>query len=128
LTTELWMLAWSAIFCIVMWIPYVLARVQVWGLLETMGYPPRPPALPEWALRLQKAHANMVENLPAFAAIVLIAHVANVHNGATELGALLFFAGRLGFTAIYVAKIVVLRTLAFVISWIGTVLIFLQLF
>jgi len=128
MTRELWMLAWSAIFCALMWFPYIVARIQTWGLVDTVGYPRNPPAVPDWALRAQKAHANMVENLAPFAAIVLAAHVAGVHNDVTGLGATLFLVGRLVHYPAYVAALPWVRTLAFTVAWFGIVLIFLQLY
>ena len=128
MTRELSMLAWSSIFCALMWSPYILARIQAWGLIDTVGYPRNPPPVPDWALRAQKAHANMVENLAPFAAIVLIAHVADVHNGATELGAMLFVLGRIVHYPAYIAALPWVRTLAFAVAWFGTVLIFVQLY
>jgi uncharacterized MAPEG superfamily protein len=128
MTRELWILAWSSAFCLLMWLPYIMARIGAWGLVDAVGYPQNPPALPAWAVRAQKAHANMVENLAPFAAIVLIAHVADVHNGATELGAMLFLGGRLVHYPAYVAGVPWIRTLSFAVAWLGSLLIFLQLY
>ena len=83
-STELTYLAWSAFLCIVLWLPYVLERVQSQGLGTVLTYPENPPAPAAWAQRAQRAHLNMVENLPAFAALVIIAHLtdANAAGGA----------------------------------------------
>ncbi|MEC7648494.1 MAG: MAPEG family protein [Pseudomonadota bacterium] len=37
---------------------------------------------------MKRAHLNLVENLPAFAVIVLIAHVAGISNPTIVLGAM----------------------------------------
>src|SRR3954468_13448188 len=80
-----------------------------------------------WAGRAQRAHHNMLENLVLFAALVLIAVVAGRTNGATLLGAQLFFWARLAYAVIYVAGIPWLRTTVWVVSVIGLAIIFLQL-
>jgi uncharacterized MAPEG superfamily protein len=128
MTQELWILAWSAVFCLLMWLPYIGARMIAWGPMPTMGYPSNPPPLPVWAQRAQKAHMNMVENLAPFAAIVLVAHAAGVHNAYTEWGAALFIVGRILHYPIYTAGVPVLRTATFAVATVGTLLIFFQLF
>jgi uncharacterized MAPEG superfamily protein len=80
-----------------------------------------------WAGRAQRAHSNMMENLPLFIALVLIAQVAGRTDGMTLLGAELFFWGRLAHAVIYVAGIPWIRTLAWTVSMIGLILIFAEL-
>ncbi|MEZ5668133.1 MAG: MAPEG family protein [Alphaproteobacteria bacterium] len=121
---ELTYLALSAGLCAILWVPYVLARVFAWGLMPAMGYPKDPPALPDWAQRSYRAHMNMVENLAVFAALVLVAKLAGVTDDMVGLGALLFFWARVAHAIVFVAGIPVLRTLAFVVSWVGLLLIF----
>ena len=69
----------------------------------------------------------MVENLVLFAALVLIAVVTNKTNSTTLLGAQLFFWARLAYALVYLAGIPWLRTLVWVVSVIGMILIFVQL-
>ena len=69
----------------------------------------------------------MLENLVLFAALVLICVITNKTNATTLLGAQLFFWARLAYAVIYVAGITYLRTLAWLVSIIGLVMIFLQL-
>lgn len=124
MTSDLLYLTLSAAFCAVLWIPYVLSRIQTWGLVNAVGYPENPPELPAWAKRSTRVHANMVENLAPFAALVLVAHIAGVANETTALGALLFFWARVAHAIVFILGIPWLRTLAFFASWIGLVLIF----
>jgi len=129
MTTELTLLAWSALFCTLLTFPGIMALTRIpggfaWGL----GNRDRPVAgLPAWAERARRAHTNMVENLAPFAAVVLIAHVAGRNNGLTVLGAELFFWGRVAHAATYIAGLTPWRTLAFAVASTGTLLIFLQL-
>src|SRR6185369_6784512 len=66
-----------------LWIPYVLDRLATWGIPDTVGYPESPKPQSSWARRMKAAHANAVENLVIFAALVLVAHAANISNPAT---------------------------------------------
>ena len=68
-----------------LWIPYVLNRVVVRGICGTVGYPQAPKALAPWAERLRAAHANAVENLVVFAALVLAAQAAGISTPVTVL-------------------------------------------
>src|SRR5207302_3432146 len=77
-----------------MWVPYILDRIAVWGLNDTVGYPENPKAQSPWARRLMKAHFNAVENLVVFAALVLAAHAIGVSNTVTAGVAVIFFLSR----------------------------------
>ncbi len=80
-----------------------------------------------WAGRAQRAHHNMLENLVLFAALVLIAVVSDRTNATTLLGAQLFFWARLVYAGVYMAGIPWLRTLVWLASVVGMLLIFSQL-
>jgi uncharacterized MAPEG superfamily protein len=129
MTTELTLLAWSALLCTLLTFPAIGALTRIpggfaWGL----GNRDRPLGdLPPWAERARRAHMNMVENLAPFAAVVLIAHVAGRNNDMTVLGAQFFFWGRLAHAATYIGGLVGWRTLAFAVAQTGSLLIFLQL-
>jgi uncharacterized MAPEG superfamily protein len=127
MTTDLAMLAWSAALCVVLFLPYVMARAMVWGLADTVGYPKNPPTLPDWAERAHRAHINMVENLAPFAALVLVAQASGHAGAATALGATLFFWARVAHAIVFIAGIPWLRTLAFLVGVIGMAMIFFQI-
>jgi uncharacterized MAPEG superfamily protein len=82
-----------------------------------------------WVGRCTRAHRNLIENLLPFAAIVLVAHVAGVHNELTVLGAEIFLVARVAHAALYTAGIAAfsVRTIAHFAGIIGTLLIFSQL-
>jgi uncharacterized MAPEG superfamily protein len=122
--TDLTYLAWSAFLCSVLWLPYVLERIQSQGLGKVLTYPENPPAPAAWAQRAQRAHLNLVENLPAFAALVIIAHLTDV-NAATGAG--IFFWARLVHVVVHILGIAYVRTLAFAVSWVGMLIIFFSL-
>jgi uncharacterized MAPEG superfamily protein len=108
-----------------MLIAVVGAQMQV-GLPALMGNREGLPHATGWAGRAARAHRNMLENLVLFAALVLVVSVAGRSNGMTVLGAELFVWGRLAFAVIYVIGLPWLRTLAWAVSMIGLVLMFLQ--
>jgi uncharacterized MAPEG superfamily protein len=128
MTTDLWMLMWSAVLCLA--IPYpavtVLLRMpggSAWGF----GNRDTSFAVPAWIERTRRAHTNMVENLAPFACLVLIAHVTGKANATTALGAEIFLAARVLHTLVYMAGIPVLRTLVFSVGVFGELLILLQI-
>lgn len=121
-------LALSAGLALVMWIPYILARLADWGLADAVGYPDPRPAERDWAVRARKAHANHVENLAPFAALVLIAELIGASPALTAFGAGLFFWARLVHYIVYAAGVPWARTLAFAAGWLGMVLVFVGLF
>jgi len=114
MTTDLWMLVYSAILCI------SIPLVSVTGLLLRPGGPAwgfgnRDTSfpVPAWIERTRRAHLNMVENLAPFACLVLVAHVTGKADATTAFGAQVFFVARVAHAAIYIVGIPVARTLAF---------------
>jgi uncharacterized MAPEG superfamily protein len=102
------------------------AQLQV-GVGALAGNRDELPPLSGFAGRAQRAHRNMLENLPLFIALVLVAQVAGKTNAMTLLGAQLFFWGRVAHWLIYLAGIPWLRTLAWFVSVVGMILIFREL-
>ena len=129
MTTELMMLTWSAILCLIVPNLGVAGLTAapggfVWGL----GNRDQPfDGLPAWAGRARRAHANLVENLVVFAALVLVAQVAGKTNAMTALGAQLFFWGRVVYALVYLVGVPWLRTLVWGVSFAGLLLILSQL-
>jgi uncharacterized MAPEG superfamily protein len=115
--TELWYLALVTAFTGLLWIPYVLDRMMVWGLADTVGYPANPKPQSGWAQRLMKAHGNAVENLVVFAALVLVAQDLGITSGAVGTAAMVYFWARVVHAAAYTAKWPWVRTLAFAVAW-----------
>jgi len=77
--------------------------------------------------RARRAHLNMIENMVLFTALVLVTAVAGKANAMTAMGALIFFWARLSYAVIYLLGIPWLRTLAWVVSVIGMIMIAWQL-
>jgi uncharacterized MAPEG superfamily protein len=124
---ELELLAWTVVLTFVqMLIAVAGATLQV-GLPALAGNREGLAPATGWAGRAHRAHRNMLENLVLFAALVLIAALADRTNPMTLLGAQIFFWARLAYAAIYLAGIPWLRTAAWFVSVVGLVLIFAQL-
>ena len=119
--TQLTYLAWSAFLCIVLWLPYVLERIQSQGLGNVLTYPENQPAPEAWAQIAKRSHLNLVETLPAFPALVIIAHLTGVDAAG---GAALFFWARVVHAVVHIMGISYVRTLAFAASWVGMLMIF----
>lgn len=116
-------LHWLAASCVLtalIWLPYGLEMIVHQGLMAAIGNRDsmREPAA--WAGRLKRAHANAVENLVVFAALLLVAQIAGVNGAVTAAAAQIYFWARLVHVLSYAAGIVLVRTLAFVGGWIAT--------
>jgi uncharacterized MAPEG superfamily protein len=129
MSKELMWLTYTVILTGVLWIPYVLDRAFVRGLMGSMANP-SPTLKPQspWAQRLQAAHYNTVENLVVFAALVLILHAINHSTESTILACALFFWARLAYVVVYAFGIPGLRTLAFVAGFVAQVMLAVAVF
>jgi uncharacterized MAPEG superfamily protein len=124
---ELTLLAWSVVLAIVHMLATVQALVMNKGLMTAFGNRENLPELPGWGGRAQRANVNMAQNLVLFAAVVLAAVAADRTNDMTLLGAQLFFWGRVAYAVCYLGGIPYLRTLSWLVSIIGIVLILIRL-
>lgn len=127
MTPDLKILVWSLVLTFVeIIVAAVFANAEV-GLGVLAGNRDGMPRLTGFAGRAQRAYQNMLESLPLFIGLVLVAQVAGKANGATHAGCELFFWARLAHWIIYVIGIPWLRTIAWIIAVIGLIVIFRQL-
>ncbi len=124
---ELVWLAWAVALTFVQMLVAVLGATAQVGLPALAGNREGLPPITGWADRAPRAHRNMLESLVLFAALVLIAVVANKTNSTTLLGAQLFFWGRVAYAVVFIAGIPWLRTAVWAVAVVGLVLIFVQL-
>jgi uncharacterized MAPEG superfamily protein len=121
-TPELYCLTVISAATALMWVPYVVARMTTYGVLRAIGTPgPDYPVDAPWADRARRAHLNAIENLAAFAPLVLVGAIIDVSTRATVLSAQIYVAARLAHYVIYAAGIPVIRTLAFLIGASATI-------
>jgi len=117
MTTELSYLVIVTALTAVMWIPYILNMVLVRGISDAVGYPQNPKPLAPWAAKMKAAHANAVENLVIFAALVLTAHAVHVSNHATVIACQVYLWARFVHWLAYSLGVPWIRTLAFVVGF-----------
>ena len=79
--------------------------------------------LPTVPSRVKRAYANFMESFPYFAALVLLGALLHRHSLLTVIGAHLYFWGRLVYWPLYVAGVPKVRSLVWVVSIIGIVLL-----
>ena len=128
MSPDLFYLTLTAGLCVVLWIPYILGLISSHGMLSAEDYRHLPqPDLPDWVVRANRAHINLVENLPAFAALVLVAHVAGQANGTTALAAAVFFWARVVHAVVFFTGIPYIRTLAFAVGFLALLTILWQI-
>jgi uncharacterized MAPEG superfamily protein len=127
MTPELHLLVWTVVLTVVQMLVAVTAANTQIPLTTLAQNRENLPELTDWAGRAQRAHRNMLENLPLFIGLVLVAHIAGRANSMTLLGAQLFFWARLVYAVVYVAGVPWVRTAVWAVSAVGLILIFLQL-
>ena len=80
------------------------------------------PPLNPLAGRLLRAQANLFETLPLFVAALLGAAALDRLGWKTEVGATLYFVGRLIYLPLYAAGVPKIRTLIWAVALVGLVL------
>jgi uncharacterized MAPEG superfamily protein len=129
MSKELYWLTLTVILTGLLWVPYILDRAYVRGLVGAMANPsPNDRPQSAWAQRLQKAHYNAVENLVLFAALVLTLNVMHHSTESTVLACAVYFWARLAHAVIYALGIPILRTLAFTVGFLAQVALVLAAF
>lgn len=123
-------LALSGALTVLLWTPYVVARLFVWGLPSFLrnypeGYPEVEPTPPVWAQRAQRAHLNMVETMPAFIAVVLAATYLATESAGSSIAmwAQVFFFARVAHAVVFTAGVPYLRTPTYLVSWLAVLMI-----
>ena len=112
-----------------MWVPYIIDRAMVRGLMGSLANPSRKDKpQSEWAQRLYFAHSNAVENLVIFAPLVLILDNMGHSTESTAIACAVYFWARLAHAVIYTLGIAVLRTLAFTVGFLAQVALVLAVF
>ncbi len=127
MTIELSLLAWAVVLGLV----HAIATGQVTTAQHGLAYgmSPRDDPKPVEGVggRVIRSFANYMQSFPFFAAAVLIAHAAGVHDGLTIYGAWLYLIARVIYLALYVAGTPVVRTVAWLASIVGIVMILVAL-
>jgi len=124
LPPELAVLTWGCILAVVHILAAAQVRTRQYGTKWNMGArdedlpPPRP-----IVGRLTRAQANFFETFPIMVAAVLIVGAAGLTDSQTALGAWLWLGGRVAYLPLYALGVPYLRTLAWVASLAGIVMV-----
>ena len=114
----------------------VLTAASVWGVLQLVAAAqasnaqyglrwaasPRDiemPPLKPIPGRISRNFRNYMETFPFFAAAVLTAEAAGVHNEVTHWGSIAYLGGRIAYTALYISGIPLIRLLFWNIAAFG---------
>ena len=129
MTTELIYLSATLILAVVQIFLPAAGRTAQYGAKWNAGARDgdMPPVSPVTG-RLERAQANLYETLPLFIGAVLIAHVAGEDGFLTYWGATLYFWARVAFVPLYAFGVTGLRSLAFLVSLAGLLMIVAALF
>ncbi len=118
MSKELFWLTMTCILTGLLWVPYMLDRIKVRGLMGTMANPsPKDTPQSPWAQRLYFAHTNAVDNLVVFAPLVLILDTLGRSTNATVIACAVYFWARLAHAIVYAFGLPVFRTLAFLVGF-----------
>lgn len=129
MSRELLWLTLTIILTGVMWVPYIVDRIMVRGVMGAMANPSRKDkAQSEWAQRLYFAHSNAVENLIIFAPLVMILDSQGHSTESTVIACAVYFWARLAHVIVYVIGVPVLRTLTFALGFFAQAALVLAVF
>jgi uncharacterized MAPEG superfamily protein len=129
LTPELFWLTLTVILTGLLWVPYILNRINVRGMVGSMANP-TPGAKPHapWATRLMFAHDNAVENLVIFAPLILILNEIDYSTKWTVYASAVYFWARVAHLIVYTLGLPVFRTLAFTVGFLAQAVLALAIF
>jgi uncharacterized MAPEG superfamily protein len=124
MNTELTILAWGCVLALVHVFAAVRVKTRQYGVAWNMGardeaLPPPQPIVG----RLARAQANFFETFPIVVAAILIVSVAGLTSRWTEIGAIVWLAARMLYLPVYAAGIPRIRTLIFLVSVFGIIMI-----
>ncbi len=126
-STEIWVLGWSVVLLIVQVIAQATASSD---LGPQYLFSPRDEGRVSKSVvagRLLRALRNFLETYPAFIALVLALAVTGKVGGIAATGAIIWLIARVIYVILYAAGVPVLRTLIWLASIIGLVMMLIRL-
>lgn len=107
MTTPLWCLlgfaAWTLLIVVLAVAPFRVGSVLA-GKASPKSFPAEIPHGPDWYRRVLRAHANCVENLPVFAVVVIVGHLAGVRDTTFDLLSQVYLGARICQTVTHIAS------------------------
>ncbi|PKQ05260.1 MAG: hypothetical protein CVT72_10110 [Alphaproteobacteria bacterium HGW-Alphaproteobacteria-11] len=128
MTVEIAMLFWASVLGLAQVGLQSLSFKKQAGNAYTIGArdEPLPPA--GLAGRMERALRNFLETFPIFAAVILAVYATERTNQWSEIGAQIYFWGRLAYIPAYASGLPWIRTIIWQIATIGIVLCMVPLF
>lgn len=118
MSKELFWLTLTTAMTGLFWVPYILDRIMVRGLMGAMANPSSSaPPQSRWAERQMRAHTNAIENLAVFAPLVLTLNALGISTSTTATACAVFFWARLAHYLVFTFGIPVVRTLSFAVGF-----------
>ena len=124
MTIELTMLIWStALFGLYVGTQAILYRMQHGVEFAATGRDDEPePNV--WNARAQKALRNLIETYPVFLALIVASIVGDRSGALTHWGGAIYLVARIIYLPLYLSGIKYVRSLVWVVSAIGLLLLF----
>lgn len=126
-STEVWVLGWSAVLLVAQVIAQASARGDLGQKYLLSSRDEGLNSKSVVAGRLQRALHNLLETYPAFIALVVALALTGRTGGIAATGALIWIVARVIYVPLYAAGIPVVRTIAWFASIIGLALIAIRL-
>jgi uncharacterized MAPEG superfamily protein len=124
MTPELTVLAWGCILGLVHIFVAVRFKTRQYGAKWNMGARDEELPAPQPIVgRLARAQANFFETFPIYAAAALIVSTAVLNDRWTAMGAWIWLAARVVYLPLYALGVPVVRTIAFLASIVGIVMV-----
>lgn len=129
MTTELTYLALTLILALVqVFLPAGARTVEFGSKWNAGARDTTPAATRPLTGRLKRAQANLYETLPLFIGAVLIAHVSGAESPLTLWGTALYFWARVVYVPLYAFGVPYVRSLVWLVSLAGLVMVLASLF
>ncbi len=128
MSPELFALVAACLLALVLPLIYLPGYTMSVGAKAMLGNRDGLPERTGVAARGTRAHANLIENLVPFAAVVLAANAMGISNSVTHAAGIVFLIARIVHAASYIAGIAVVRTFAYYAGVLATIAIAVQLF
>ena len=124
ISIELRILAWGCLLALIHIFAAAQIKTKQYGTKWNMGardedLPPPSPLVG----RMARAQANFFETFPIAAAAILMIEATHRTSAWTMLGAMLWLGARVVYLPLYAAGIPVVRTVAFMVSMVGIVML-----
>ncbi len=102
-------------------------KTRAGGIAWNAGNRDRAPDVPAWVERAGRALGNHKENFPLFATAVLVVHLAGRADRVTGIAAVVYVVARMAHALVYVAGITGVRSAAFTVGALASLVLYAKL-